>query len=196
MLRLAEQKHHIAGRLRLQIAPGKGDHVFFESLRKHLTQAPGVRDVEVKPSTAVVIVEYDPALFETFRRSLEEFARKDNLFVFAPAGEGLAAPHASATRRTIQSRSSFFDHIVQAGTGNLISLKEAVPLGILAWALIFVDPALAASQWLSWVAFAWAIYFDTHQDEPIQELSQQLKALQADMALIRKLLESSLHNQR
>ncbi|MBV8834141.1 MAG: hypothetical protein JO108_33500 [Acidobacteriaceae bacterium] len=47
-MRVAQQKHHIPGRLRLQIALGKRDQVLFESFREGLTQAPAVRAVYVK----------------------------------------------------------------------------------------------------------------------------------------------------
>jgi hypothetical protein len=174
----------------LHLSPGKGDNALFEAIRERLAEAPGVRRVAVKPSTAVVIVEYDPAMAGNFRHSLAEFAKKDNLFVFAPANDGLPPPHSSVTDRKLTSGSGFLNRALQAGTGNLISLKEALPIGMLAWAAIFVDPATAAAQWLSWVAFAWNIYFDTHQDEPARELSQQLKTMQVDIAAVRRLLEN------
>ena len=143
-MRIAQQKHHIPGRLRLRIASGTGDQALLESFRERLTRVPGVHTVQVKPSTAVIIVEYDPTLFGTFRDRLAEFARNDDLFLLAPVVAGLPAPHPSALKRTVEDGSSLVDRIVRAGTGNLVSLKEAVPLAILTWAIIFVDPATAA----------------------------------------------------
>lgn len=187
---LAKQKHHIAGRLRLQLSSAKGNAALFHRIRHGLEKLPGVRAVQVKPATAVVIVEYDPAQFTEFSPKLANFAAEQKLFVLNLAEDAGAEPQ-TAAEWTLDTGLGLLNRAVQSGTRNVISLKEAVPLGILAWAAVFVDPAAAASQWLSWVAFAWAIYFDTHQDEPVKDVARRVEALRSEIGAVRALLERS-----
>lgn len=185
----AEQKHHIPGRLRLRIHADRRNPGVLKQIRERLLQAPGVLGVDLNPVASSVTVHYDPAMYRHFPRALLDFAAQNDLFTFDLQFAGDAETQPSAADRALDNLFGATNRIVQAGTGNVVSLKELLPLGIAASALIFVSRAAAAAQWLSWLQFAWSSYFELHQDDPVHAVGREVEALRLEIAALRSLLE-------
>lgn len=187
---IAEQKHHVPGRMRLSLPFAKRDRALLDRIRESLAGMRGIRGIATNATNATVIIHYDPAMYDEFPRMLANFTATKNLMSInigrANNGGGLKE---SSTERSLEAIFGRANRVVQDSTRNAISLKEILPFGILAWSVIFVDPAAAAAQWLSWMSFAWNTYFDLHQDEPVHAVGQQVKKLQSDISAIRALLE-------
>lgn len=205
----AEQKHHIPGRLRLRIHADRRNPDVLKQIRERLLQAPGVLGVDWNPVASSLTVDYDPALYRHFPGALLDFAAQNDLFTFDLQFAGDAETQPSAADRALDNLFGATNRIIQAGTGNVVSLKELLPLGIAASALIFVSRATAAAQWLSWLQFAWSScihsspipslpswlqfawssYFELHQDDPVHAVGREVEALRLEIAALRSLLE-------
>ncbi len=188
MLATAEIRHHMRGRLRLRFAAGRRDRALLDELRRNLVKAPGVRRIQLNPAAAGIVIEYDPALYPEFAKTLATFAEQENLFCLGE-GEQCEPVDRSLTDRAINDMFGRINDAVENVTGNVINLKELAPFAIGMAALLFVDRAAVASQWLSWIQFAWSSYCDLHQDEPVHEVGQEVRALRADLAAVRQMLE-------
>src|SRR5205085_1006181 len=70
---------------------------------------------------------------------------------------------------------------VQEATGNVINLKELMPLAVAAYGFLFVNRGAAAAQWVNWLQFAFDSYIDLHEDEPVAELGEKLEAVGAQI---------------
>ena len=88
------------------------------------------------------------------------------------------------------------NRVVQTGTGQAVNLKEIFPFGIILYAVLFVDKAIAASQWLSWLQFAISSYLELHDSEPIAQVGESVEALRAELQTLREELRTHFENQK
>lgn len=187
---IAEQRHHVPGRMRLRLVSGERNRALLDRIREELARAPGVRDVACNPANASFIIRYDPAMYSRFSDALTKFAAERDLMTIQTAGAGEDDnPSESVTDRSLRAVLGGADTVVRTKTRNTISLKELLPFGLAAYSVVAVNPAMAAAQWLSWISFAWNAYFDLHQDEPVHEVGTELRALRSEIGELRALLE-------
>ena len=189
----AEQKHHVPGRLRLRVPSARRDPALLDSIRERLARAPGATAVDANSTTGALIVQYDPAKYADFPQTLSSFAREQGILDFDPSSDSNGAEKSIADRALGTALSSA-DRVVKTGTANAVSLRELMPFGIAAWAVLFVDRALAASEWLNWLQFAVSSYFDLHADEPVREVERKVDALRSELAGIRELIEKQANH--
>lgn len=193
MLEIAESKHHVPGRMRLYLPSARRNPELLERVRSALGSLAGVHRIEPNLTIGAIIVYYEPSMSGDFPRMLSEFAERENLFWLDPSLAGSNGPNGqSLTDQALDVVAERVNRAVQGATWNAISLKELFPFGIATWALLFVNRAVAAAQWLNWIQFAWSSYFELHQEEPIHEVQQQIASLRGDLAGIRELLEQNL----
>lgn len=178
MCESADLLHHIPGRMRLRIPEAKGNSSKLAALQQSLVDLAGVRKVDANAMLGTIIIQYDPTLFTGFTAQLADYALDRDLFTI---GGHNAGPCVSDAGRSVKGFLGTLNRTVQDAMGNTMNLKELLPLSLLVYAFLFVDKALAASQWLNWVQFAVDSYMDFHEDEPIQEVAQTMDALFADM---------------
>ena len=192
MLPVAQTKHHIQGRLRLRITTGRRDPALLERIGQSLSAAAGVRRTQVNLTASAIVIEYDPAMYHEFPHALAGFADREGLFHMEPPRDDEFDGGRSVADQALDQVFGHVNRAVQNATGDLVNLKELLPLGVVASALLFVDRAAVAAQWLSWIQFAWSSYWDLHQDEPVQRVGRDVKALRAEVAAVRELLEQSI----
>jgi hypothetical protein len=190
----AEIRHHIRGRIRLRVGARERDPALLESLRKILAAAPGVHSVELNPAAACAVIRYEPSLYDEFPKMLADVGEREKLFRLELSSDGGGVPDRSWSDAALDDVLGRANRTIQKSTANLVSMKEMLPAGIALSALLFVDRAAAAAQWLSWIQFAWSSYFDLHQTEPVQEVSREVRALHNEIAEIRRLLEQRLES--
>lgn len=178
MTETADLLHHVRGRLRLHVPSGKGDPARLETIRKSLAGLTGVTSVNTNPLLGTIVVQYDPNLFAEFQGALSKFAEDQGLFTFS-CRETESGPCVSKTERSITDTLTRLNRSVQQATGNIINLKELLPIGLAVYGLLFVNKAAAAAQWLNWLQFAFDSYIDLHEDQPITELGDKLEAMGA-----------------
>lgn len=91
MLPVAHVAHRIPQRTRLRIPAHRGDHDYFQQLKKALECCPGVREVETNPLTAGLLLRHDAPLEEigAFAEAQELFALSRELAAFVPLARRL-----------------------------------------------------------------------------------------------------------
>lgn len=173
--------HHVPGRMRLRVPAAKGDAARLEQLRSGLALLAGVRQVTANRSIASITIDYDPSLFAEFAGQLQRRAMDLDLAIGGAFGANLS-PAESATEKSIERAADAVNRKLQALTGNAINLKEIFPFSIVLYAVLFVDRAINASQWLNWIQFAFSSYVELHESEPVAKLGVGVETLRAEMA--------------
>jgi hypothetical protein len=192
----AEVLHHIAGRIRVRIPSAKSTPSVLEHICKSLTKFPGVLGVSANPMLGTLIIRYQPAIFGDVLQDLTDRASKAELFLLSAPHEEDDDPVVSLLDRGVERVFTKVNRITQETTGHAVNLKEVFPLGVLVYAVLFVDKAIAASQWLSWVQFAISTYLEMHEDEPIAGIGDSVEALRAELQELRKELQTHFGNQK
>jgi Heavy metal associated domain 2 len=192
----AEIVHHIAGRMRIRVPAAKGDPERLEEIRSSIGKLSGVLEVTANPGLGTLLLYYDPALFGEAIQRVTEHASKADLFLLRPPDEDDDDPTPVSTLdRAVDHFFGRVNRIVEAATGNAVNLKEIFPFGIILYAVLFLDKAIAASQWLNLVQFALGTYLELHEDEPVAEVGDSVKALRAELQELRKELRTHFEKQ-
>jgi hypothetical protein len=176
MTETAELLHHTPGRLRIRIASGKGQPSRLRQIQEALACFSGVRRVDINAMLGTLVVQYDPAFFPGFAGALATHAARLELFKIPCEDTG---PCVSQADRSIDRILGQMNRTVQQALGNAINLKELLPLALGAYGLLFVDRAVAMSQWLNWLQFAFDIYIDLHEAQPVVEVGRKVDAVGA-----------------
>lgn len=178
MTSTADLLHHVPGRLRLRLPFAKGDPAVLRSVQQSLASLAGVTQVHSNPTLGTLVVRYDRSLAGVFTGALASYAAEHQLFAL-PCDNSESC--VSDTSRSVETALGALNRAVQRATGNAINMKELLPLALGAYALFFVDKAVAASQWITWIQFAFDSYIDLHEKEPIVELSQKVEEVGAEI---------------
>lgn len=174
--------HHVPGRMRLRVPSAKGDANKLDQLRRVLMPLNGVRRVTANASIATMTIDYAPALFAEFPRLLTQYGTERDLLTVGGAFTVNVRSPESMTDKSIERFADNVNRKFQTLTGGAVNLKEVFPFSIILYAVLFVDKAVNASQWLSWVQFAFSSYMELHQDEPVAKVGAGVEALRAEMA--------------
>ncbi len=178
MSETADLLHHVPGRARLRIPAGKGNRARLEHVQQVLEQMPGVHRVDTNVVLGSVLVQYDPAVSANFIRLLTDYAAQHELFALTCDDTEACISEAD---RSVHRFMNELNKGVQAATGDLINLKELLPLAMGVYGLLFVNRSQAAAQWLNWIQVAFDTYIDLHEDEPVTEVAQRLDLLGAQI---------------
>jgi len=174
----ADLLHHVPGRIRLELPFAKSDGAALRRIQQSLASMAGVTQVQSNPTLGTLVVRYDRSLAGVFAGALASYAAEHQLFALPCADSETCI---SDTSRSVETTLGALNRAVQQATGNAINLKELLPLAFGAYALLFVDKAAAASQWLNWIQFAFGSYMDLHEEEPIAELGQKVEEVGAEV---------------
>src|SRR5437763_7174615 len=172
----ADLAHHIAGRLRLRIPAAKGNPDLLRSIKESLERMPGVHRVKTNVKLGSVVLQYDPAAFTDFVRTITEHAAQHDLFTVAAED---TTPCVSETDQSLKRLLSEVNRTVHHATGGVINLKELFPLALGLYGLVFVNRSAAAAQWINWIQVAFDTYIDLHEDEPVAEVAEAIESLGA-----------------
>lgn len=192
----AELVHHMAGRMRVRVPAAKRDPERLEKIRSSIQKIPGVLDVSANPALGTIVIYYEPALFDEAIQRVTEHAVKAELFALHPPDDDHDHPPISELDRVMDNFFGNVNRMIEAATGNAVNLKELFPFGILLYALVFIDKATAASQWLNWVQFAVSTYLEVHEGEPIAQVGDSVEALRAELQALREELRTHFENQK
>lgn len=174
----ADLLHHVPGRVRLRLPFAKGDITTLRRIQQSLASLAGVTQVHSNPTLGTMVVRYDRSLSGIFAGALASYAAEHELFALPCANLENCV---SETGRSVETTLGALNRAVQQATGNAISMKELLPLGLCAYAVLFVDKAAAAAQWITWIQFAFDSYIDLHEKEPIVELGQKVEEVGAEI---------------
>jgi ribosomal protein S11 len=174
----ADLLHHIPGRVRLRLPFAKGDAAALRRIQQSLASLAGVTQVHSNATLGTLVVRYDRSLASVFAGALASYAAEHELFALPCADLETSV---SETGRSVETTLGALNRAVQQATGNAINMKELLPLALGAYALLFVDKAVAASQWITWIQFAFDSYIDLHEKEPIVELGQKVEEVGAEI---------------
>jgi hypothetical protein len=172
----AEVLHHLPGRMRLRIVAARHSPARIQAIQDVLINLPGVQRVAGNAMLGTILVQYEPVLFAEFAAALAKFASEHGLFCLPCDTE---VPCVSDTGRSLDQFFGNLNQTVQQATSNAINLKELLPLALAVYGFLFVDRGVAAAQWLNWLQFAFDIYIDLHEEEPLTELAQKVSAASA-----------------
>ena len=192
----AEVVHHIAGRMRIRVLAAKRDSERLEKIRSSFEKLPGVLDVSANSGLGTLIIHYEPAAFGEAIQRITEHASNADLFLLRPPPDENDDPPVSDLDRAVDRFFGKVNRILEAGTGHAVNLKEIFPFGIILYALLFVDKAIAASQWLGWLQFAFSSYLELHGAEPIAQVGDSVEALRAELQALREELRTHFENQK
>jgi Heavy metal associated domain 2 len=182
--------------MRVRMPAAKRDAERLEEIRSSIRKLPGVLDVSANPALGTLVIHYDPALFGEVIQRVTEHASKADLFLLRPPDEEDDAPPVSQVERAVDQFFGKANRILEAATGHAVNLKEVFPFGILLYAVLFVDKAIAASQWMSWLQFAISTYLELHEAEPIAQVGDSVEALRAELQALREELRTHFEKDR
>jgi hypothetical protein len=174
--------HHIPGRIRLRIPAAKGQAATLQQVRDALMPLEAVRRVSTNETIGTIVIDYNPALHRQFVRDLARTERLNELLSVRDGAANQLHTTESLADHSIDRAVDKVNRGVQRATAGAINLKELLPFSILFYAVFFVDKALAAAQWLSWIQFAFSSYVELHQEEPVAKINASVEALRADVA--------------
>jgi hypothetical protein len=177
--------HSVPGRMRLRFDSGKKKPRTLEAVRRGLHSLAGVRSISVNPLLGTLVLQYDPGLFAEFPERMRAYATEHRLFSLEGSVKSDLQTKPSATDRSLEQFFQGLNEWLLLATNNKIGLKELFPFGIAAYSFLFVDRAIAASQWLSWIQFALSTYLELHEDQSDPEMTQSIAALRAEIAALR-----------
>lgn len=192
----AEVVHHIAGRMRVRVPAAKSAPELSQEIQRSVETIPGVLGVRPNAALGTFVIQYDPALFGDMIQLVTEHASKADLFVLRPPDRRDDDPPVSEVDHALDDFFGKVNRFVEAATGHAVNLKEVFPFGILIYSLLFVDKAIAASQWLSWVQFAVSSYLELHEGEPIARVGDSVEALREELQELREELRKHFDNQK
>src|SRR5262245_21781553 len=84
MSQYAQVVHHIPGRMRVKLPHTKGQHQLLQEIQQSISPLPGIKRVEINPTTGSVLVEYDPTHHDDFHGHLAAHAEQHELFALKP----------------------------------------------------------------------------------------------------------------
>ena len=192
----AEVLHHIPGRMRIRVPAAKRDSEQLEHIRNAFDKLPVVLDVSANAGLGTLIIHYEPAAFSGAIQRITEHASKADLFLLHPPPEQHDDVPVSNLDRAVDRFFGKVNRIVEAGTGHAVNLKEIFPFAIILYAVVFVDKAIAASQWLSWLQFAFSSYLEMHDGEPIVKIGDSVESVRAELQALREELRTHFENQK
>jgi hypothetical protein len=167
--------------MRLRVPSAKGDAQKLQEVRQSLSSLPGVSRISGNATIGTMVIEYDRTLFPQFPRQLMEHATGQDIVRIEDALTANLQATESVTDQSIERSAEKLNQTVQKLTGNVINLKELFPFSIVLYAVLFVDRAINAAQWLSWLQFAFSAYFELHQEDPIAKIGASIETLRAEM---------------
>lgn len=171
----AQVTHHIPGRMRVKLPHAKGNRALLESVKKSISPLPGVRGVEVNPTTGSVLVHYDPKGPEDCASQLTAHAEREKLFMLAApeltetdqiaakieAEAEFLAEH-SETARTVVNLLKHLDEVIKRETNNTVDLKVLLPLGLAVYAFLEVGSEVATPLWVTLGIFSFNSFLRLH----------------------------------
>ena len=174
--------HHVAGRMRLRVPGAKGNSKILEEIRRALLPLEGVRDVATNSTIGTVVIDYDAARAAEFPRRLTDHVADRKILRLQRAFASNVETTTSITDESLEMLAEKVNQKVQNATGSTINLKELFPFSLVIYAVLFVDKAVNAAQWLNWLQFAFSSYMELHQDKPVAKVSASIEALRAEIA--------------
>lgn len=183
--------HHVAGRVRIRVETARRNPARLEQIRDSIANIEGVHNVSANVALGTLTVHYEPGLFTKLIQRLREQGSKMDLFSLSDQKADVTPP-VTHVDRALDNFVSRVNSGLGMLTGETVNLKELFPFSILLYSVFFVDKAIAASQWLSWVQFAFSTYLELHQEEPIAKVSKSVDALRDEVRQLRQELLGSL----
>lgn len=178
----AHVAHHTRGRVRVRVRGGKGNPQILEQIKQSLQPKPGVKRVDVNPSTGSVVVHYDDRLHPDFHKTLTEHGETSGLFALQPPelsevdriaetvqreAEFLAAH--SETARGIVDFVKRVNNAVKQATDNNLDLKVLLPLGLAVYSVMEVGVEVSTPMWVTLGIFSFNSFIALHP--PLPEVS-------------------------
>ena len=162
MAHRAHVAHHMRGRMRLKLPAGKDNAPLLGRIKQSLSPLPGIRRVDVNPTTGSVVVEYDADQHDDFHAFLGQLAEREHLFSLAPPPVSMAedietkieqeaeflAGHSRTARVVVQ----FFLRVnreLRQATDNNLDLKVLFPLTLAVYSLLHRRSAVATPLWVT-----------------------------------------------
>jgi cation transport ATPase len=182
----AEVVHHTRGRIRVKVHGGKGNRRLLHEIKQSLAPKPGVRQVDVNPTTGSVIVHYDDRAHPDFHQALTEHGRNTGLFALQPPeisevdrmaetiqreAEFLAAH--SETARSIVEFVKSVDAGLKRATNNNLDLKVLLPLGMAVYAFLEVGAEVSTPLWVTLGIFSFNSFVALHPPLPSVSVETQ-----------------------
>ena len=175
----AHVTHHIPGRVRVKLPKAKGNHAMLREIQQSIFPLPGVKDVQVNPSTGSVVVHYDPEVHEDFHGHLSVHAEQSEMFRLKPpeiteadaiaakieAEAEFLAEHSDAARHVVRAV-KHFNETVKSATGNMVDLKVLLPLGLAVYAFLEVGSEMSTPLWVTLGIFSFNSFVRLHHPKP------------------------------
>lgn len=185
--------HQLPGRIRIRLPHARGDRAFLEQINQSISPRPGVRHVEVNPTTGSIVIHYEASPLEDFKQGLAIHADREDLFI-------LDLNSHTEERNISHSIDRGFKNVsnsVKRATDGAIDLKELFPVALAAAALAFVKTAEGTPLWVSLLNFSFSSYMSPHEPELIENaVISEIKSLQEEIAALRAEIHVLSHQSR
>lgn len=153
--------HALPGRVRLRVGSLKGRHREASEIRDRLSGVRGVTRVEASPLTGTVLLEYDPALSESFE-----------LYASIANALGLSLAEFSPEILSLLDRDHWNGASRNTGSTLLGSeqLRVLIPLVLFALGVrsLLISDKLASPAWHEYLWFSFGSFFMLNRDKPTQ----------------------------
>jgi cation transport ATPase len=161
--------------MRVKLPHAKGNRALLESVKESISPLPGVRSVEVNPTTGSVLVHYDPEVHQDWPSQLAAHAEREKLFMLRPpelteadeitakieAEAGFLAEH-SETARTVVNLVKHVDEVIKRETNNTVDLKVLLPLGLAVYAFLEIGSDMFTPLWVTLGIFSFNSFVRLH----------------------------------
>jgi hypothetical protein len=185
--------HHVPGRIRIRLINSKGDRAFLEQISQSIAPRPGVRRVEVNPTTGSVVIHYENSQFDEFKKGLADHAADEDLFIL-DLNSHMEEGHIS---HSIDTGFKNLSNTLKRATDGAIDLKEIFPIALAAVALAFLKSAEGTPLWVTLLNFSFSSYMSLHEPEVVEHaVITQIKTLRKDIAALRAEIHELSHQVR
>lgn len=216
MIEQAQIVHHIPGRLRLKLPRAKGNQALLQHVKESLSPQPGIRRVEVNPTTGSVVIHYNSDEHEDYANQLAEHAESTQLFALKPPeltgvdetvqrieAEAEFLAERSETARVIVNNVKQLNEAIKQATNNAFDLNVLLPLAAALISVSEVGLEMATPLWVTLGIFSFNSFISLHYPKPHAEVDRRdvivahpSRATQADSNAASKRPASGRHRKR
>jgi len=174
--------HHVPGRIRIEVPGAKHRPGLLNEIKKSISSASGVGEIDVHPTTSSIIVHYrrDAAHPGHFRDQLKEKGHSSGLFDLAPpdiAGGADMDKKVEQEADFLASRSELARYVVDAtrelnaaikrASDNNLDLNVLVPGALAVYSALYMGAELSTPLWVTLGIFSFNSFVALHP--PLQE---------------------------
>ena len=171
-------EHQTGGRVRMKVAPAKGNPDLLQKIGETFAGIPGVQRITANPTTGSLVLHYDQGQYESFQRHLRgrmddqssapPLTQFDELASKVEREAEYLAEH-SHTAKLVVHVCKRFDREIKLRTHNVLDFKISLACMVMALPLIELGAAAATPVWLTLGVFTLNHFVELQRHHALEE---------------------------